>query len=366
MAPTGKPFSRAFRGLAGLAAAGCLVLLFPLGSAGGKLRDKDRTALPPDLALIPSDAFGFIHVRVGEGEKAAVKRLIEQFQKDRPGLKKLLEKRLGVPLEDVERLAVLLVSPNDDQPLWIVTTARPYDRDKLLKALVPGPKKNDYRGTVYYTSKKAGRTAVQPVNDCLFVTGQVEDLVQNLVFLARRKREGPLRPALRQAAKDRLLTAGLQILPRLRASLRAELLRNARTDLLRGALAHTAQPVLPAQALALTLGGKKGPKFKLRLIFPDEDSAQRALWPVKDGLALVRMVLRAVDARAARDPGLKALRPLVRQLEMALRSASVDQSGKRVRVVVPSRIAMPRLIASGRSLIQVAAYFFQLARRHQK
>jgi hypothetical protein len=325
--------------MAACCAAG--LLAFWCGGAPMAAQDepkgKEKNPLPPDLALVPPEAFGFLCLQLWRGENTLGKLLFRQLSKDRPVSTRRLEEKMGVRLKDVERLIVLKLSPDDEIPLLIVTTEKPYDRDRLFKTLVPDPRKNDYKGTVYFTSKRRGRNAVQPVNDRVFVTGPVEDVVQNLVFRARAKPTGPLSPALRTAAGKHQLVAACSIQHRDRKKLVANALQGLLWSGLGSVVTQTILPLAQARAAFLVVDAGKEITLQAHLPFPDGARAEKAEWPMKDGLAFLRMLLRAGKVKLVRQKGMARFLPLMNQAEHALRAAKVVRKDKDLHVVVRSK-----------------------------
>jgi hypothetical protein len=190
------------RGPAGLVLAGLLLVAAP--SPG---RAADAKELPSDLALVPPDASGFTTVRVADlaGSKAG-KLLLEQLSQDKNSLVTHLERELGVPLADVERLTLLSA-----ENVVIVRTTKPYDRAKLLAALVPAGKEQKFKGKTYSHDENA-HTDLYLADDHVFVKSwawgpEMSGLKQ--LWDRPAAKDAPLAEALHLAAEKHHLVAGV-------------------------------------------------------------------------------------------------------------------------------------------------------------
>jgi hypothetical protein len=131
-------------------------LLAALALAGGPPtpgRAAEAKALPADLALVPADGAVFITIRAGDlANGKAGKELLTQLGRDKDNnLIAPVEKYLGAPLADVERVTLL---PAED--IVIVHTARPYDREKLLDAVAPKGQRHKYKDRTFYHNDATG------------------------------------------------------------------------------------------------------------------------------------------------------------------------------------------------------------------
>src|SRR5437870_2177751 len=99
--------------------------------------------LPPQLAWIPPDAAGFMHVRVGALVNGpAWPAVRDALNRDDPGSVDRLERAIGVRLKQVDRLTVVIPGNGGDSleesVVVRVTTVAPYDRTAVLKLLGVG------------------------------------------------------------------------------------------------------------------------------------------------------------------------------------------------------------------------------------
>src|SRR5262245_30614272 len=193
-------------------------------SAQGQANTPAASALPPDLALVPPDAFGFVHVRVADLFNSVVgQKVRQQMAKELAPVNQECKKRLGVTPEEIDRLTLMMRSPKEEYPLVAVATVKPYDRQALLAVALPEHEEHKQKGKTYYTSKKAGRAALHFIDDRVFLHGMVEDVVQHLLRAPRANGQSPLTPALKLAAQKHHFVGGLTVPPEEIAEIKAEL-----------------------------------------------------------------------------------------------------------------------------------------------
>jgi hypothetical protein len=122
-------------------AALCLVVaLLQFGGPSEVCRAAEEKTLPSDLALEPSDGTIFITIRVGDLTSSKLgKELLSQTRRIPENAIADLEKNLGVPLADVDRLTVL------PGKILVIRTSRAFDREKLLDVLAPNGQRKKYQ-----------------------------------------------------------------------------------------------------------------------------------------------------------------------------------------------------------------------------
>src|SRR5712692_7657550 len=95
--------------------------------------------VPPELAWVPTNCSGFIHVRFHDlWSGPAGKSVLNAASAIEPKMLDQIEQTLGVPLARIDRITILLpeFDPNAKQPGFVVrvTTTRPYDRRDVMSA----------------------------------------------------------------------------------------------------------------------------------------------------------------------------------------------------------------------------------------
>jgi hypothetical protein len=92
----------------------------PTGPAlsAAERRSPEKAALPVDLALVPPDALAFTRFRIAalRADEAA-KDFWRQLAKGIAEVPAQIEEGLGVPLDDIEEMTVMVLAPNDGQPV---------------------------------------------------------------------------------------------------------------------------------------------------------------------------------------------------------------------------------------------------------
>ena len=127
-----------------------LALLVLLGGPSAISCAADEKGLPSDLAQVPPDGGFFMTIRAGDlAASKAGKELLTQLRQDKDNLAATLEKYLGLPLADIERVTVL-------PDVVIVRTTRPYDREKVLDAVVPKGQRQKHKDKTFYHDDATG------------------------------------------------------------------------------------------------------------------------------------------------------------------------------------------------------------------
>jgi hypothetical protein len=301
-----------------------------------------QAALPADLSQVPPDALAFLHVRLADLlQSEAGQSFRKHLAKEIAAVDQECTKRLGVPLDTIDRATVVVLSPKMQYPLVLVTTTKPYDRQAILNAALPGHQEHQVKGKTYCTSKQAGRNALLFINDRLYLHGQVEDVVQFLVRPARADISAPLRCILDLAAGKHQVVAGLNVPPDVIAEIKAEikqdLARPRGRDHLEDFLAQGLKPLLEVRALALTLDLGKEADLRLHLQFPGVGAAGDALWPARDSVAVSRLAMTPMIEQVMKQSNLAPMAPFLKQWESALRTVTVEQQGS----VVQARLRFP-------------------------
>jgi hypothetical protein len=323
MAYTSNGVRRAVRGVAAL--VGALALA---AAAGDLLRSAgaEEPPLPQDLGRVPTDAVGFVSLRLGDlWNQEAARELRERLTKETPGALEEWRRVVGLPPGDIERWTAVFLYPEigpGPYPLFFMETARPYDRAAVLANV--GPTKEEKKsGQVLYVTDQGH--AVHFLGDRAYVAsgaGAVRDLLEH----GLPKQPEGLLPGLRLAAGTHALTAAVNPEPLLR--------------LLPDELAAGAEPFKPLRQTRLaTLTVDAGPDLEgeLRLLFPSEKEARQAGQAVQSGLSLARLAAAGVTKRLTAEaegaePQARKLLQLFRRAEAGLQDTRARQEGAEVLV----------------------------------
>ncbi len=300
--------------LAGLVLAATVLLVRRPEAAA-----QDRVAqLPADLALVPGDATFFVHVRVGEVWNSELgKNVRKQLGKELAEMTPRIERGLGVAIADVERGTLVMLSPNDHEPVFVIGTTKPYDRAKVLAGLGPNPEENKHMGKTYYVAKE-GRKCLHFAGDRVFAFGQVEAIVQ---LLSAPGGKGALKGALAEAARGHTATAGFQLPEEERARAKAHE---------PPAVMAWAVPLLDLDYGMVTLDLRDSIQLGSALHFADAAKAKRGLDSAQAGLAVLKPMLGSVLDQADREKQMADFVPILKIAETALNQVRFEQRGNAV------------------------------------
>ncbi len=235
-------------------------------------QDDASATLPPDLAAVPADAIGFVHVRVADIWKSdSLKEVRETVMK--AGAKALegFDKRFLPAPSSIDRLTFVVV-PHDGElqtkdPAYfaILSINKPVDQNEFLKSTMPDAAEKKTTNGSYWVDAKL-ETAVSFVNERMIVFGTVAG-VQSFVE-KRSGGPGPLSGALHAANSTRQITVGanLSLLP-------AKELHEAPAF---------ARPLLLAKTAMLSFDLHENAQIDLHLNFADEKAAVAGLTAVQN------------------------------------------------------------------------------------
>jgi hypothetical protein len=245
-----------------------------LATAALTARDDAKGALPADLALV-GDAGAFARFDVGAAWNGREAELLKKLTRSHPMIWLWeghgLEKALGLKLEEIDRVVVVL--PNfavTDNALAVVTTRKPFDRDKVLAALAPAGKEAKAGGRAYVADEKAG-LAVHVPGKSSFVVGSVAGVKAFLGKAPAKTYE--LAEALAAAARKPLLAVGLN--PQVLIPLAEKAGEDGKAFL----------TVCRAQSWQLTAEGGDRLTLNFRFAFRDADAAKAAVPAIKAAVA---------------------------------------------------------------------------------
>lgn len=334
-----------------LAALSLLVIVLP------------AAAQPPaaDKALdaVPRDGFAFVTLKVSQAWDHPVAAPIrEQFLKQADMVKQL-EAVTGVAPADLDRVTLFwshLEHRGPDAPVVVLTTRRPYNEARVLKALIPVVG-GDRPGPI----QRAGNTvALRPggpfaalvfADDTTLVylpedNGRGGGFAPLVGQLIARKADGPLAAAL-AAAGTHHFAAGLDV------------------GQLEGALGNNPNPgifpfaaLLKARTAVVTADLDKTGKAKLTLTFSDAAAAQRGGRVLEEAIAdLGREVAAGRKDFASQGPEAEGMVALFDVFAAGLKAAKVEVAGTAVTATteVPAEKAAAELAAKLPKSFQFAA-----------
>jgi hypothetical protein len=301
--------------------------LLALLAAGDSRPADDKAkpeALPADLAKVPSDGLLVASARVADLPRSDfLKTVREKHKKEIEEDFEGFAKHFGLPLEQVERLTVVLVSPppSPEEPLLFVRTVKPYELAKVLAA-GKNAKAKKYKGETLYAGDKDW--AVYPLDDRSLVYasyGELRGLIDH------PKKEGNLAGAIRLAAGKHAAVCALNV----------EQIVNALGDKLPGE-AEPFKPLLQARSAALVVDVGEHSRLTATATFAEEKHAKDAIKSAEDGLSLARVGLermtKDLDDRKEAAGWVKLLKPFPE----SLKAARVEQKGETLSASVQVKI----------------------------
>ena len=324
---TGAPLRR---GLGwGLAVLFGAILLVAAGDGSGvaaKDEPAPKTDLPADLALVPSDAFAFISIRVADlWNHEGTKEVRARFAREDPEAFQQLEKGLGVSPATVERLTLVMPRApreGDQGPVLgiLVTTTKPYDKKKVLDELVPECKEKKHKGKTIHVLQEG---AVYLAHESTFLMGTTET-VEEILDRAGQRGDNPLAPALAAAAGKHCVAGGLRP-----AALLASI-PNIPMEI------EPFKPLLEAPAAYGTIDFGKEMKLSARLICAGESEAKDAETAAKGLLGLAKLGLPQVEKELDKLPKGKVdtFKKLFKEVGEALKTLPIEAKGKDVTVAL--------------------------------
>jgi uncharacterized protein DUF1559 len=259
------------------------------------------------------------------------------------------EEALGLDAEQLQRVVLFLRRTPDTAtlaPLATVATASPYDRSRVLQALLPRhEEKRSERGTYFAAPAGAGfarrglfaEGVLHFADEHTFLFGP-EAEVRNLIDQPPRHQGGQWEAALRLAARKPLLVAGFYPPAILEQWLGPKFARDRRS----------LRPLLAAHSGVLTVD-LEGDQTRLGLVvdFPVQESARLNEAAVKAALDLLEKQLRGVLALLARGgmplpPGAEWWQALAR----GLAKPDFRRDGSTVRATVTVAAEPATLLSS--------------------
>jgi hypothetical protein len=166
----------------------------------------DAAKLSSDLAHVPADASAFLSVRVADlWNHPALKALKADLVKEDPGLLRQLSALCGVELDEIERITFVVRDVGPGMAFTsFLTTAKPYDRKKVLATLGPASREARRKERILYTDAKSLK-GLYLIDDRSFVTGQLADVE---TVMDGKPAAHALSDGLKLAAGKHLVTAG--------------------------------------------------------------------------------------------------------------------------------------------------------------
>lgn len=242
--------------------------------------------LPPDLALVPANAAGFVHIRVAELAKHDDMKELRAFvAKAGPDALKTFSERFAPDPLSLERVTMFLVMPPADGnrppmpiPSIVFRMAKPFDAAKVQKSFVPNGEAKRV-GDASFMSDRSNDMALRFIDDRTFQIGPPREF--DKLMALPKVADGPLTAALARAVNTPVFAAFNA------AAIPAEL---------RAQIPAAAVPIAKLKFATMAVQWDKTASIDFRLIYPDSDSAADAEQMLHTVIEMGRSAL--VGARA--------------------------------------------------------------------
>lgn len=238
-----------------------------------------------DFDLVPRDAQGFVTVRVADLLNAPLgKKVMAKFDQQSLAPLKEVEGKLGLTLNDLERVTAVFVDVEQELVWIIVKTKRPYDKNKVLALAGGKPVEATHGGKTYQRVQNA---AYLFLTERLLVVGS-EKGVKRCIELPKKPKSGPLDDALRAASKGKnQFAAGGNLTAANAARIRAELEKQEGAKVWLDKFAA----LFDLRTAFMTAAVKENIDWELALTFSDSSKAKKGEETINDLLGVVRTFL---------------------------------------------------------------------------
>ena len=301
-------------------------------------------ALPADLALVPADAAGFVHIRLADlWQNEMMSNFRKTWEKAGPKALATLDKQfVPSPTTLVRGTAFVMLGDNQKpQVVGVLAFSAAFDQKAVLKTYLPDAAAEQVGGKTVYRSANSPAEVYFPDNKHI-VIGADGSLAH---YLAKPPAaDGPLTPALRLAAsgtKVLVASADISALP-----IPPDALEQVPADV---------RPILKAKQLTVAIDIGTDPRLDVRAAYADADAAQDAEKAVKALADLGRKELAKAKKELEGklyDPAIKTPRP-ADDLPEAI--ASVFALGALARL--DDTLTDPKLITRDKAELALAVPF---------
>lgn len=236
--------------------------------------------LPADLAIVPPDAIGFVHVRVADLYQSENFRDLRQLiGKAGADAINAFNSRFVPSPASVDRVTAFALPPaegaNEPEPIIVIATSTPFDTKRLIKSVMPGTSKDE--GQNIY-SDEHGATAIFVPNTKMIVVGSPAAIRR--LAKATPGATGALSPLLATAAANKPVVIGINssLIP-------PDAFQSAPREL------RPYLPILRAKLITLVMDFEKGTHIDLRLKYADARAAADADQAARAGIVMGRQFL---------------------------------------------------------------------------
>jgi hypothetical protein len=279
----------------------------------------------PDLAkFVPGDAEIFVSIRMADAWKVnATKDALASLKQIDPKYADLgssMEKETGLKPEDVERITFIAEDADNKDKRWsVVSTLKPYDREKI-KSNLTNVTTAKHEGKTYIVGKDkdGAKEAFYFASSRLFVEGSEEGLKRALSVAAGKPTKGPMDEPLKLAKGKAHLVIGYNF--------PAKKMKKFK-DVLVGNLARL-KAVGEVQSGTAVVNWGDQADIDLTLKFADDAKAKSGREALDNAVKMGKELLKIVFPQIKQSDD--KTRKGVKSLQTALDSVKIDQKGAAV------------------------------------
>jgi prepilin-type processing-associated H-X9-DG protein len=245
--------------------------------------------MPLDVALVPPDAAVVMGFRVADlwiGDYA--KPVREKMAKEAGQIAQALEKELGFPPEQIDRLTLMVLSFGPGTEVFVVTLKKPQDRAQIVKRAGAKAREEKYKGRTLYIGTNGD--AVCPLDDRTYIVAKADPL-RGLLDKPAKDSDGPLTSARQVLGGKHDFVLGVNVpgfLEQIGAELPGEL--------------EPFKPLFQAKTSVLTADVGKESRAEVVMTFADAIAAKQAGKAAQEGLNMARAGIAAGRIALSKEP----------------------------------------------------------------
>jgi hypothetical protein len=333
------------------------VVMWSMGG-NAKLQAKEEPS-PSGLELVSHDALGFLTLDVVKALKdEEAKDLLKKLDAKGSDWKKGFREAAGLDLQEIERFTLVLPSSFTfkDEPLTIIRTLKPLNKEAVRTATVKKGKEKTVNGKTYYEGSNPyseSSAAVTFVGDCVMVLGSGKGVKEFLERPSLKKNEDLLEKARSSAEKETLVFA-----LNLGALNAADLKQMLPPD------AKSVEPLFAAKSGLLTILSSADTRADFQFTFANAENAKEGAKAAQAALELLGAAAaqyRELWEQLSKEPittkgvnkwGAQRAAGIMKVAEDGLKEAKPVQKDRTVQVTGRVKVSASALMLTGASLLE--------------
>jgi prepilin-type processing-associated H-X9-DG protein len=331
---------------------GASIVILGLISSAASADEPKSQQVPSELAWVPSNCTGFVHIRFAELWDGPLGRNARKIlATSEPQAFENIEKSLGISLSQIDQVTIVLpeFAPGMANPPFVarITTTEAFDPQRLVSSLGAspedgGPQQAKISGM--YKLRNGGAIHLTGPRALTFFESE-----QSAISLLSRMLSAPagegISPALRQAAEKHQIVAGLDVqqLPKLPAEgVPPELLP----------LRDTKRIILVGDF------NEEHAKLDIRLAYERNGHAAEAMRALEDGRRIAQEMLTKLAQDLPKDEEeSKAVLAFLKDLQGALKDAKLKHLETEVQLVaeVQTASSLSTMLAHAAGMMKISS-----------